>query len=404
VAVHPVTLDSYETEIEHDGRAYPVKVPDLEVLKCEACHAVVLDDTANRKVTEAFRAAVGLLTPEEIREGRQRAGLTQQQLAACLDVSPFTVSRWETGAQVQQKAMDKLLRLFFEVPEARAYMARKHSPARPVKLVDYLTLPSRAQVALGARTLRRLQPLFGPRDYPLGKLSRGLRREIKKAFSQQGLDEVARGGWAIWSINCLLGEIERIASGEDWPPADRHSIDPASAFFLNVNVPKDFPGIGGRYASAVCSLHTAAAAAVAASERTAEFWEPSGGDYRFWGELSGIQPPSPVPLTRLPEALWEGLGLLRQGAVGFTIFTPAEEEQLRTLALRELGALLALSDARFPEGGPPVDPSEQGPLGALWAEAEPRWYCDRMKSLREELIRTSAIFGTAQNRGGEGDL
>jgi putative zinc finger/helix-turn-helix YgiT family protein len=112
----------YETEIEHDGRAYHVKVPGLEVLRCESCGAVALDDAASNKVTEAFRAAAGLLRPEEIRQKREALGLTQKELAACLDISPFTVSRWETGAQVQQKVLDRVLRMFFDHPPTRAYM------------------------------------------------------------------------------------------------------------------------------------------------------------------------------------------------------------------------------------------------------------------------------------------
>src|SRR5438445_765201 len=39
-AVVPTTID-YEAEIEHDGRLYQVKVPQLEVLRCSACRAIV---------------------------------------------------------------------------------------------------------------------------------------------------------------------------------------------------------------------------------------------------------------------------------------------------------------------------------------------------------------------------
>jgi hypothetical protein len=34
-------------------------------------------------------------------------------------VGPATVSRWETGGQVQQRSLDKLLRLYFTLPEVR---------------------------------------------------------------------------------------------------------------------------------------------------------------------------------------------------------------------------------------------------------------------------------------------
>ena len=123
-AARPVTMD-YRTVIEHDGRSYPVEVPGLDVVACAKCGAVVLDDAANQRISDALRAAVGLLRPEEIREARKSLGLTQKQLAAFLDVSEFTVSRWENGEQIQQKAMNRLMTTFFNCPEARTYTARE---------------------------------------------------------------------------------------------------------------------------------------------------------------------------------------------------------------------------------------------------------------------------------------
>ena len=41
-----------------------------------------------------------------------------------LRVAKETVSRWETGAQIQQRAMDLLLRLFFDIPEVRRQLGR----------------------------------------------------------------------------------------------------------------------------------------------------------------------------------------------------------------------------------------------------------------------------------------
>jgi putative zinc finger/helix-turn-helix YgiT family protein len=125
----PVALD-YRTQIEHDGRSYTVDIPNLAVVKCEKCGAVVLDDAANQRITDALRTAAGLLRPEQIREARKRLGLTQKELAASLDISEFTVSRWETGDQIQQKAMNRMLKAFFNCPQTRAYMAREADSQR----------------------------------------------------------------------------------------------------------------------------------------------------------------------------------------------------------------------------------------------------------------------------------
>jgi putative zinc finger/helix-turn-helix YgiT family protein len=65
-----------------------------------------------------LRREARLLTPEEIREGREKLGLTQKQFANLLGVGEATVSRWETGVQIQQRAMDRFLRVCLASPAA----------------------------------------------------------------------------------------------------------------------------------------------------------------------------------------------------------------------------------------------------------------------------------------------
>ena len=125
-AVTPTVVD-YTTEMEHDGRAYTLLLPRLEVLECGECRARMLPDAASEKIVDALRAQAGLLTPAEIREARKALGLTQEQLASFLRVAKETVSRWETGGQIQQRAMDLLLRVFFGVPEVRRWLDRTES-------------------------------------------------------------------------------------------------------------------------------------------------------------------------------------------------------------------------------------------------------------------------------------
>jgi len=114
----------YTTEVVHDGRTYTVTLPALRTPRCRACGEVVLDTEANRQISQAFRRQANLLTPEEIRQSRKALSLTQEQLAALLGVAEASLSRWETGAQIQQRSLDKLLRLFFELPEVRSTLAK----------------------------------------------------------------------------------------------------------------------------------------------------------------------------------------------------------------------------------------------------------------------------------------
>jgi len=120
-ALVPAVID-YQAEVGHDGWTYQITIPALHVFRCDRCGSIVLDDEANKKVSEALRQAAGLLSPEQVRRGREKLGLTQKQLAQVLQVHEATLSRWETGGQLQQRSMDRLMRLYFQVPEARRFL------------------------------------------------------------------------------------------------------------------------------------------------------------------------------------------------------------------------------------------------------------------------------------------
>jgi putative zinc finger/helix-turn-helix YgiT family protein len=107
---------AYTTTIEHDGRTYRVEIPALTVPQCGNCQAISIDDEADHQISAAFRREARLLAPEEIRQGRENLALNQTQFANLLGVGEATVSRWETGAQIQQRAMDRFLRVCLASP------------------------------------------------------------------------------------------------------------------------------------------------------------------------------------------------------------------------------------------------------------------------------------------------
>lgn len=118
-AVNLVTLDTYHTELEHDGRRYPISVANFRVAQCAQCGAMIFDDDANRRLSDALRSAAGLLRPTEIRAQREALGLTQKALASYLLTAEATLSRWETGAQIQKPSLDAFMRVFFQSSDAR---------------------------------------------------------------------------------------------------------------------------------------------------------------------------------------------------------------------------------------------------------------------------------------------
>jgi putative zinc finger/helix-turn-helix YgiT family protein len=119
----------YAITIEHDGRAYRVEIPALTVPQCTNCQSISIDDEADQQISAAFRREARLLTPEEIRLGREKLGLTQKQFANLLGVGEATVSRWETGAQIQQRAMDRFLRVCFASPAAVELLRSDFQPS-----------------------------------------------------------------------------------------------------------------------------------------------------------------------------------------------------------------------------------------------------------------------------------
>ncbi len=110
---------AYTADIKHDGTLHAVEIPALEVPRCQACGELVFSTDVDEQINTALRAKLRLLTPGQIRSGRKELDADQKQLAERLGVAKETISRWETGALIQSRAMDNLLRVFFALPEVR---------------------------------------------------------------------------------------------------------------------------------------------------------------------------------------------------------------------------------------------------------------------------------------------
>ena len=84
-----------------------------ESFVCRECGLEVADvhraGATQRAISDAYRKAKGLLTSEEIKNGRKRLGLTQKDLADLLSVGIASIKRWETGI-IQSQSMDRILR------------------------------------------------------------------------------------------------------------------------------------------------------------------------------------------------------------------------------------------------------------------------------------------------------
>ena len=110
--------------------AEDIAVPGALHLRCRKCREVVLRMDHARMLRERaldiYRARHQLLAADEIRSIRERHHLTQGQLARLLRLGGNTISRWESGRNVQTAAMDVLLRLVRDIPESLRYL-KKHA-------------------------------------------------------------------------------------------------------------------------------------------------------------------------------------------------------------------------------------------------------------------------------------
>ena len=107
-----------------------VAVPNVPHFKCPKCHEQVLTYTQARRFEEdavaLYRRKYGLLSGDEIRAIREHHTLTQVALARLLRLGPNTISRWESGRNVQTAALDVLLRIIRDLPESLDYL-RDHA-------------------------------------------------------------------------------------------------------------------------------------------------------------------------------------------------------------------------------------------------------------------------------------
>src|SRR5438552_3797501 len=82
----------YEFVKAYDGRRVPIVIEDLAVPTCTTCGYQILDVGTLALIDEHTYKRLGLLKPREIRESRERLGLTQQQMQQLLGLGGNTLS------------------------------------------------------------------------------------------------------------------------------------------------------------------------------------------------------------------------------------------------------------------------------------------------------------------------
>ena len=143
--VHPEVMP-YTTDVMHDGRRYHLEIPQISIPKCRACGKVFISNRVDEEILRALRAQARLLMPEQIKDSREALGLKSKDFAERLGVAAETISRWETGALIQSRAMDNSLRLYFACPAVRALLrGAEQDPDLGTKVVPDGEEPNREE-------------------------------------------------------------------------------------------------------------------------------------------------------------------------------------------------------------------------------------------------------------------
>ncbi len=127
VAVQSVTIP-YKAEVKHDGKLHQFRVARLKVDKCGQCGEEFFTNVTDEQITAGLRTKVGLLAPDDIRQQLDRLGISQRTLASHLRIAPETVSRWMTGLAIQNRALDTLMRIYFDFPSVRQSLSKTAAP------------------------------------------------------------------------------------------------------------------------------------------------------------------------------------------------------------------------------------------------------------------------------------
>lgn len=121
-------MDERRSTLKVPVNGEEVSVPSAAHLRCPKCDEVVLRFSDSRRLQEdaiaIYRRKHALLSADEIRGIRERLGLTQSELARLLHLGANTISRWESGRNVQTEALEMLLRLIRDLPGSLEYLRR----------------------------------------------------------------------------------------------------------------------------------------------------------------------------------------------------------------------------------------------------------------------------------------
>lgn len=112
-----------DEQFEYKGKVLSLR---LTCYSCDRCGESFFDNAemkACQKTMKDFQRKVdNLLTSDEIRQIREKRGLSQREFARILGIAEKSFTKYELGLVSQSRAMDNLLRIIDHFPETLTFL------------------------------------------------------------------------------------------------------------------------------------------------------------------------------------------------------------------------------------------------------------------------------------------
>ena len=125
----------------------------LPVRRCDSCDFDYLDFEGERIEHEAVCHHLGVLTPAEIRAVRKRHCLSRAAFAKITGIGETSLSRWESGIDVQDPANDRYLRLLVHPSVLALLQDMDGAVSLPAQAASPPAFPSQEPPGCGAATI-----------------------------------------------------------------------------------------------------------------------------------------------------------------------------------------------------------------------------------------------------------
>jgi putative zinc finger/helix-turn-helix YgiT family protein len=128
----------YEFKLPENMGSGMISISDTTWEECGACGEHILSTELHEALERERYRRLGLLLPQQIREIRKRAGLSQKEAAKILGVGEKTYTRWESGRSLQNKSSDNLIRLIDSSAELFVQLEAERNPERHEQITEYI--------------------------------------------------------------------------------------------------------------------------------------------------------------------------------------------------------------------------------------------------------------------------